>query len=54
MNTHVFEADWALPADHKGRRPCTCGLPEGNTVHQVPATPVEVAQVEARKLGEDV
>lgn len=36
--THLYVADRTVAADHRGRRPCTCGLPEGNQHHQIPDT----------------
>jgi hypothetical protein len=50
---HPMVPDPGLGTDHKGRRYCaSCGLGEDHEVHQVPQQSAEVAEVEARRLGE--
>lgn len=33
LMAHRYTADPAIPADARGRRPCTCHLPLANAVH---------------------
>lgn len=49
---HEYTPDFTLATDWRGLRPCTCGLPKPNRVHDVPDTPVEAAEIDARRLGE--
>lgn len=51
---HPYTANQDQPADHNGRRPCTCGLPEANSVH-APADLPDLAEATAehrRRIGE--
>lgn len=53
-NSHVYEADRDIPADHRGQRPCRppCGLPRQNRVHELPDT-TEAQAAHLRRIGDD-
>lgn len=51
QSTHTY-LPGPLAADWRGGRPCTCGLPRSNRVHDTPETPPEAAAIDARILGE--
>ncbi|HEX6970239.1 MAG TPA: hypothetical protein VF174_15700 [Micromonosporaceae bacterium] len=50
--SHVYVPDASVAPDHRDRRPCTCGMPKSNRVHELPEVPDEAKLVDARKLGE--
>jgi len=50
-DVHPYAEDVDTPADHRGNRPCRCGLPGGNAVHLVPDTAEEQAE-QRRRAGE--
>lgn len=52
VRVHAYVADPAMPADHRGDRPCLCGVAKGNERHDLPQQPAEVTEAEARRLGE--
>lgn len=53
LEVHVFVADPDLGTDHNGGRYCRrCPLPEGHSVHDMPATPAHVTAAEQRRIGE--
>lgn len=52
MNEHHFQPDATVAADHRDERPCTCGMPRANRVHDVPPRDPEEAVVAARIIGE--
>lgn len=49
---HPYVPDPDAPGDHTGARPCTCGLPKRNNVHQLPDAHTEQAAHRAR-IGDD-
>lgn len=51
-NHHPYNADPDAPADHTGARPCKCGLPQRNSVHQLPDLHEEQDAHRAR-IGDD-
>ena len=53
MNDHHFMPDATVAPDHRDERPCTCGLPRANRVHDVVELDPDVAAVGARIIGED-
>jgi hypothetical protein len=51
MKPHEYEPDWDLPAEvDRLSRPCKCGLPKRNQIHNSPSEKVE--DVSDRILGE--
>jgi hypothetical protein len=51
VGRHVFQPGDLL--DWRGRPTCAlCPLPKDNEIHEVPAVPKEVRDVEAARLGE--
>jgi len=50
--THLYRPDPDAPADHSGRQPCRCGLPERNSVHH-PPTELADAQAAHRERAGD-
>ena len=52
MSAHVYLPDPEL-TDHRGDRPCaTCGMPKPHRGHDLPETPEDAAEIDARILGE--
>jgi hypothetical protein len=52
IRTHTYQQDPEI-SDWRGRRPCaTCGMPLQHGSHDVPEQPPEVAEINARILGE--
>lgn len=51
IRVHEFQADAAIE-DWRGRHPCVCGMPKQWRGHDVPEQPPEVAEIDARILGE--
>lgn len=49
---HPYQADRDTPGDHTGARPCTCGLPRRNSVHQLPDARPEQAE-HRRRIGKE-
>jgi len=52
---HAYIADLGIPADHRGARPCRCGRPERNRIHDAAeAAKTAEAQTEhLRRIGGD-
>jgi hypothetical protein len=50
--SHVYVPDATVAPDHRDRRPCTCGMPKSNRVHELPEVPNEIKEAELRKVGE--
>jgi hypothetical protein len=48
---HVFQPDLEM-TDHRGDHPCTCGMPKQWRGHDIPDTPEEAREIDARILGE--
>lgn len=49
---HGYTPDTRLATDWRGLRPCTCGLPRTNRVHDIPETHPDAEEISARILGE--
>jgi len=52
VNEHHYQPDATVAPDHRDERPCVCGMPRANRVHDVPELDSEVAVVAARIIGE--
>jgi hypothetical protein len=52
MARHLPLRDTGIPTDTSGHWWCTCGLPAGHPVHDLPDTPDDITQAEARRYGE--
>lgn len=50
-DVHPYAEDLDTPADHRGDRPCRCGLPGSNVVHLVPDT-TDQQDEHRRRAGE--
>jgi hypothetical protein len=49
---HLYAADPAIPANHRGERLCLCGLNESNDRHELPPSPPGAREHDAAVLGE--
>ena len=49
--SHHYQPDTEI-TDHRGRHPCTCGMPEQWRGHQVPDTDPDQRAAELRRVGE--
>lgn len=55
VRPHPYTPSATVPADHRGNRPCICGRPRRNAVHdQEAVAEVDAAQAEhIRRIGGD-
>lgn len=49
--THLYTPDLTIAADHRGHRPCTCGMPRTWQGHTVPDT-AEANAEHRRRAGD--